>query len=62
MKTNEPLTNQNGNSWVDSYEEIVETSFFKNIPEKDPQNRTDNLVADIRELLIKSVDTSSTGE
>ena len=60
MKTNEPLTNQNGNSWVDSYEEIVETSFFKSVPEKDPQNRTDSLVADIRELLIKPGNTSGT--
>jgi len=47
----ESLTDQNGNSWVYSYEEIIETSFFKSVPEKDPQNRTDSLVADIRELL-----------
>ena len=52
MKNQKPLTDQNGNRWVHNYEEIIETSFFKNIPEKDPQNRTDSLVANIRELLI----------
>lgn len=62
MKNREPLTDQNGNSWMHSYEEIIGTSFFKNIPEKDPQNRTDSLVADIRELLIKLGNTSGTRE
>lgn len=52
MKNKEPLTDQNGNSWLHSYEDIMDTPFFKKIPEKDPQNRTDSLVADIRELLI----------
>lgn len=62
MKNQEPLTDQNGYSWVHNYEEIIETSFFKNIPEKDPQNRTDSLVADIRELLITPGNTSGTRE
>lgn len=51
MKNRKPLTDQNGNSWMNNYEEIIDSSFFKNIPQKDPQNRTDSLVADIRELL-----------
>lgn len=52
MNNRVPLTDQNGNSWVHRYEGIIGTSFFKNISVKDPQNRTDNLVADVRGLLI----------
>jgi len=45
------LTDYNGNAWVEQYGKITETAFFKNIPEKDPQKRTDDLVDDIREML-----------
>ena len=51
MMKNLPLTDYNGNAWVEQYGKITETAFFKNIPEKDPQKRTDDLVDDIREML-----------
>lgn len=51
MMSKRPLTDHNGNPWVDNYAEIVTTPFFQNVPEKDPQKRTDSLVADIRELI-----------
>lgn len=51
MMRKEPLTDYNGNSWVEHYNEITMTSFFINVPEKDPQKRTDSLVEDIRELI-----------
>lgn len=47
----QPLTDYNGNKWVEHYNDITETSFFKNIPEKDPQKRTDSLVEDIKALI-----------
>lgn len=53
MMRQEPLTDYNGNAWVESYNEIVDTPFFKNVPEKDPQKRTDSLVDDIIILLNK---------
>ncbi len=46
-----PLTDYNGNPWVKQYNDITKTSFFKGIPEKDPQKQTDSLVRDIRELI-----------
>ena len=51
MLRHQTLTDYNGNHWVENYSGIIETDFFKNIPTKDPQNRTDSLVADIRELI-----------
>ncbi len=51
MTRQEPLTDYNGNKWVEHYGDITETPFFKNVPEKDPQKRTDSLVEDIRELI-----------
>lgn len=51
MMSNRPLTDHNGNHWVDNYEDIVSTPFFENVPKKDPLNRTDSLMADIRGLL-----------
>jgi hypothetical protein len=53
MMRQEPLTDYNGNAWVESYNEILDTPFFKNVPEKDPQKRTDSLVDDIIILLNK---------
>ena len=54
MMRKRTLTDHNGNQWVERNEEIVNTPFFRNIPESDPQKRTDSLVADIRELLKTS--------
>ena len=51
MIRREPLTDYHGNAWVKHYGDITRTSFFKGIPEKDPQKRTDSLVEDIRGLL-----------
>ena len=51
MIRREPLTDYHGNGWVKHYGDITRTSFFKGIPEKDPQKRTDSLVEDIRGLL-----------
>ena len=45
------LTDYNGNAWVNNYSEITETSFFKSLPEKDPQQLSDRLVKDIREMI-----------
>jgi len=53
MKREQPLTDYNGNAWVNSYSEITETSFFKGLPKKDPQQLSDSLVEDIRTLLNK---------
>ena len=47
----EPLTDYNGNAWVKKYSEVLETPFFKQIPENDPQQLSDNLVEDIKELI-----------
>lgn len=47
----QPLTDYNGNAWVNNYSEITETSFFKSLPEKDPQQLSDRLVKDIREMI-----------
>jgi hypothetical protein len=47
----QPLTDYNGNAWSKNYSDILETSFFKSIPEKDPQQLSDILVEDIRELI-----------
>lgn len=33
------------------FRDITETSFFKAVPEKDPQKRTDSLVEDIKALI-----------
>lgn len=51
MMRQEPLADYNGKAWVEHYSDILNTSFFKNIPEKDPQKRTDSLVKDIKELI-----------
>lgn len=47
----QPLTDYNGNAWIQNYEEVTETSFFKNIPQPDPQKLTDRLMADIKEII-----------
>ena len=54
MMRQDPLTDYNGNAWVEHYSEITETPFYKNVPEKDPQKRTDGLVEDIRELIMNN--------
>ena len=51
MHDGKPLTNPNGDVWVKKYHDVLNTPFFKSIPEKDPQKRTDRLVTDIKELL-----------
>ena len=51
MMRKESLTDYNGNKWVGRYNDIIETSFFKKVPEKDPQKRTDCLVKDIKALI-----------
>lgn len=33
----QPLTDYNGNAWIQNLNEVTETSFFKNIPQPDPQ-------------------------
>ena len=47
----QPLTDYNGNVWLQNFDEVAETSFFKNIPQPDPQKLTDRLIADIIELI-----------
>lgn len=54
MLYHEPLTDHNGNAWVKNYSEFTETSFFKSLPENDPQNRTNSLVRDLKEILGES--------
>ena len=51
MLRKEPLTDYNGNAWVKKYSEVLETPFFKRIPENDPQQLSDSLVEDIKELI-----------
>lgn len=46
-----PLKDHNDNKWADNYTDIFETSFFKNLPENDPQNRIQSLVEDINSIL-----------
>ncbi len=53
MKKKYPLTDYNGNAWVKKYSEVLETPFFKRIPENDPQQLSNSLVEDIRTLLNK---------
>lgn len=47
----QPLTDYNGNVWLQNFDEVAETSFFKNIPQPDPQKLTDRLIADIIEFI-----------
>ncbi len=54
MMKQQPLTDYNGNKWIEHYSYITETSFFKTIPERDPQKRTDSLADDIRKILDKN--------
>lgn len=54
MMNNDQLTDYNGNPWVMEYRDIIETTFFKSLPEEDPQKQTDSLVEDIKVLLKKS--------
>ena len=54
MMKNQPLTDYNGNPWVKQYDDITQTSFFKGLPEEDPQKQTDSLVEDIKELIKKN--------
>ena len=51
MMKRQSLTDYNANKWVERYSDIIETSFFKSVPEKDPQKRTDSLVEDIKVLI-----------
>lgn len=51
MIRQQPLTDYNGNAWCNNYNDILETTFFKSIPEKDPQQLSDILMEDIRELI-----------
>lgn len=51
MMRQQPLSDYNGNPWMEHYSEITETSFFKGVPKKDPQKRTDSLIEDINILL-----------
>lgn len=52
MKINVPLTDMNGDLWTENYQEFLNSTFFKNLPSKDPLKRTDSLINDIK-LLIK---------
>lgn len=47
----QPITDFNGNPWVDKYEEFTETPFFVNLPKVDPQKLSDGLVEEIRKLI-----------
>jgi len=51
MMNLEPLTDHNNNPWVTNYADIIDTPFFKSVPESDPQERTDSLILDIRQHL-----------
>lgn len=45
------LTDHNGNKWLEEYKDVLETDFYKNIPARDPLNRTDGLVDNLNTLL-----------
>ena len=51
MMTKHLLTDYNGSVWVKTYDEIIDTSFFKSIPDNDSQKQTDSLVEDIKYLI-----------
>lgn len=51
MMSQKPLTDHNDNPWVKNYADIIETPFFKSLPENDPQNRTNSLIRNIYDLL-----------
>ncbi len=51
MMIEQPLTDYNGNAWVKSYNEIIDTPFSKGIPVPDPIKLTDSLKEDICTLL-----------
>lgn len=51
MMSQQPLTDYNGNTWVKSYKEIIDTLFFKEIPMPDPIKLTDSLEEDVYKLL-----------
>lgn len=51
MHDRKPLTTPNGDLWVKNYHDVIDTPFFKGIPKKDPQKRTDRLVEDIKGFL-----------
>lgn len=53
MSITQPLTDYNGNKWLDTYTDLAQTPFFKNIPKEDPIKLTDNLVADFLNQISK---------
>lgn len=50
-----PLKNHNEILWVDTYADILNTPFFKGLPENDPQNRIQSLMEDIKVLNFNSI-------
>ncbi len=53
MMRKEPLTDYNGNLWVQHYGDITKTQFYKDIPNEDPLKLTDILIEDVNALLLK---------
>lgn len=53
MITHHPLTDYNGNAWLEHYSEFMETPFYKNVPKPDPMKLTDRVIEDI-ELILKN--------
>lgn len=51
MIDKQPLTDYNGKAWMSYYRNVTETEFYKNVPDKDPQEQTDILMQDIMILL-----------
>lgn len=54
MMRHQPLSDHNGNPWLKHYSDITDTSFYKNIPDPDPQKQTDSLKEDVENLLEKN--------
>jgi len=51
MMRHQPLSDHNGNPWLKHHSDITETSFYKNIPDTDPQKQIDSLKEDVANLL-----------
>ena len=53
MMDHQALTDYNGKEWIkpEDYVQVVDSTLFRRIPEKDPQARTDTLVQEIKSMV-----------
>ncbi len=53
MMDNQSLTDYNGKEWIKpkDYAQVEESSLFRNLPQNDPQARTDSLVREIKNMV-----------